>query len=861
MNSRKKTSPSRSKNTMIIKDENKCRVRNKVEEWKNCAAVYDDEYLARLRTAMLKVFCEESPKYNIEKEKRIFALPGQKKSHYSDDIREGLAVELAIIGNNSNLLINCSAKTREQFAAEVIQQVFTGMTWKRLATLDQALPFMAEASPDVFLNEMITLVNNKTIIHQLMEDEGNIFQGGFHWLGIVHALETLAWEPEYLTTIISIATNQSLIDRESSIHPRPKDILLGLFWPWKPQTLANEAKLAMAANYLFLQNKDLAWDVLSNSIDSHVGSNHRYPRIRKVLDNKNNRNAVDINRGRRLIRAYNKVLLDIAESDVLFVARLVKKIHLFKESTFWKRALAIITSQVVLDKDDGFKEPLWAHLSKFCIKNRVYNNMEWAFSEDKLKEIDLVLEALKPKSIISQSKHLFGNSTSDWYESKNYTAEIRKFEEKQNKAVNSIYSRNGLKGVVELAQQVENSTLIGAILSNALKIKLDKKTILSLLDDPRKKTQDLIFGYLYHAYSLGGDKWLSAFRNVKWSVTQKVSFMICLPLLSSVCQFAETWLGINESLFWKDYRPPIVPQEDKDRMSVIKKSLKYNRPDITVGIFSWLRFNKESIDFDFCTTALLELAKTDDVKKFDHWEITQLIVDLQSMPKSDKQKNKLMQVEFYYLPLLDSNLHKGLSPATLYSALADDPKFFHQVITYAYNSEIPEKNLEVNDDLRKNAFTLMFQWNIMPGIVNGIFDYDVFMRWYKKVVKLCNESGHLRVAQLHIGETLYHAPKDPDGFWIDKRIAALLDIKENDALRNGYHCAAYNSRGARVVDFSGKREHAAAEEQIKKAEELECNNFQIFAEVFLDLAKLYEEESKRAIKEGERFKRQDTDEL
>lgn len=487
--------------------------------------------------------------------------------------------------------------------------------------------------------------------------------------------------------------------------------------------------------------------------------------------------------------------------------------------------------------------------------------MSWSFEEEKLSKIDNVIHMLEPKSPVFQVKHFFGNSASDWYESKNYAAEISKFEEKQKKAVNGIYSRNGLKGVIELTQQVDNSTLIGTILSNTLKIRFDKKTILSLLDDPRKKTQDLIFGYLYHAYCLWGDKWLSTFRNVKWSVTQKVSFMICLPLLSSVCQFAETWLGTNESLFWKDYRPPIVPQEDKDRMSVIKKSLKYNRPDITVGIFSWLRFNKGRIDFDFCTTALLELAKTDDVKKFDHWEITQLIVDLQSMPKSDKQKNKLMQVEFYYLPLLDSNLHKGLSPATLYSALADDPKFFHQVITYAYNSEIPEKNLEVNDDLRKNAFTLMFQWNIMPGIVNGIFDYDVFMRWYKKVIKLCNESGHLRVAQLHIGETLYHAPKDPDGFWIDKRIAALLDIKENDALRNGYHCAAYNSRGARVVDFSGKREHAAAEEQIKKAEELERNNFQIFAEVFRDLAKLYEEESKRAIKEGERFKRQDTDEL
>ena len=847
----------------ITQDESKYKVKNRLESWKKTASEYTDQHLAKLKQIMLLVFKEEKPVFGIDKEKRAFTVKSKVKSHYSDDIRTGLAIELAIIGTYNDLMANCSSTLRESFAKNIIHELFEGMTWKRFASLDPVLPFIAEASPDAFLNEIISLIRNKTIIQQLEQDEGgNWFYRESHFVGLSRALETLAWEPEYLNTVISIAANLSIIDEaESNFHPRPKDIFFGIFWPWKPQTLSSDDKLIVSANFLSLQNKRLAWDILSDSIDRQMGSYHRIPRVRKRNNVEYNPKITDFNRGIRLIHSYANLLLEIVESDDSFVPKMVHDIHLFRDASFEERALKILTSNAVLEKDDEYKEPLWASLLKFCIKNRVYKDMSWSFEEEKLIKIDNVIHILEPKSPVFQVKHFFGNSASDWYESKNYAAEISKFEEKQKKAVNGIYSRNGLKAVVELAQQVENSTLIGAILSNALKIKLDKKTILSLLDDPRKKTQDLIFGYLYHAYSLWGDKWLSAFRNVKWSVTQKVSFMICLPLLSSVCQFAETWLGRNESSFWKDYRPSIVPKEEKDRIFVIKKSLKHNRPDITVGIFSWLRIYKESIDFDFCTTALLELAKTDYVKKFDHWEITQLIVDLQSMQKSDKQKNKLMQVEFYYLPLLDSNLHKGLSPATLYSALAEDPNFFHQVITYAYNSEIPEKNIEANDDLRKNAFTLMFQWNIMPGVINETLDYKAFDKWYKKAIKLCRESGHLHVAQTHIGETLYHTPKDPDGFWIDKHIAALLDKKENDALRNGYHCAAYNSRGVRVVDFSGKREHDEAEEQIKKAEELEHNNFLIFARVFRDLAKLYEEESKRAIKEGERFKRQDTDDL
>ena len=99
------------------------------------------------------------------------------------------------------------------------------------------------------------------------------------------------------------------------------------------------------------------------------------------------------------------------------------------------------------------------------------------------------------------------------------------------------------------------------------------------------------------------------------------------------------------------------------------------------------------------------------------------------------------------------------------------------------------------------------------------------------------------------------------GFWIDKRIAALLDKEENEELRRGYRCEAFNSRGVRVVDFSGKREHAAAQEQHRIADDLENNHFPNFAKVFRDLAKIYEQEAESAIKDGERFKKQDTDDL
>ena len=86
----------------ILKDDNKIKVRNRLETWKNQASLYSDDFLNKLKTAMLKVFCEESPEFSIDKKQRIYADFESKKTHYSNDIREGLAIELAIIGNYNN---------------------------------------------------------------------------------------------------------------------------------------------------------------------------------------------------------------------------------------------------------------------------------------------------------------------------------------------------------------------------------------------------------------------------------------------------------------------------------------------------------------------------------------------------------------------------------------------------------------------------------------------------------------------------------------------------------------------------------------------------------------------------------------
>ena len=111
------------------------------------------------------------------------------------------------------------------------------------------------------------------------------------------------------------------------------------------------------------------------------------------------------------------------------------------------------------------------------------------------------------------------------------------------------------------------------------------------------------------------------------------------------------------------------------------------------------------------------------------------------------------------------------------------------------------------------------------------------------------ESGHQEVALINIGEVLIHTPPDPGGLWIRRAVAAALNDREADDMRDGFRKGIYNSRGAHFVDQTGKPERELAEQFRSKAEEIENAGFQRFAVTLRGLADGYDREAERIIAE------------
>jgi hypothetical protein len=229
----------------------------------------------------------------------------------------------------------------------------------------------------------------------------------------------------------------------------------------------------------------------------------------------------------------------------------------------------------------------------------------------------------------------------------------------------------------------------------------------------------------------------------------------------------------------------------------------------------------------------------------DVYDIGEVIKALQDNPQANP--DDLFQIEWAYLPILEHD--EGSSPKFLEQRLADDPTFFCEAIRTVYRSkdevppyaEVPEQQ----KSLAENASRLLDNWRATPGTrKDGTFDGSVLPAWLETVKQACADSGHLEVAFLTVGHVLVYAPRDPDGLWVHRAVAEVLNAPDTNEIRRGFTTGLYNLRG--IHGFTaGREERALASKYRIQAEEVEANGYHRLADSLRELAIGYDDEAAR----------------
>lgn len=835
------------------------KVVNRAALWSLLGSRNLDQNLDTFRSLAVSVLKEPDPAFEMPAEDRYAVSIHGKVLKCSHVLRKGIAEGLAILGSQPESCANCSQGKAEATCILVIRELLTDADWVLWGSLNGLLPTLAEAAPDEFLDAVEKAMRlTPCPFDELFSQEGNGITGGNYLTGLLWALEGLAWDEQYLVRVCVALAELASHDPGGQWANRPSNSLTTILLPWLPQTLASVDKRKVAVRTILQEWPDIAWNLIIQLLPGQyqTSSGSHKPSWRKTIPDDWEK-GVTYQEYWQQASFYAELALAAAGQDNARLSALIDHFDNLPEPAF-DQLLQTLASQPISELPEEQRLLIWDHLTKFTNKHRRFSDAEWAVPDELITRIEHVAEQLAPTNPFNLYQHLFTDRDFDLYEENgDWEEQRKKLDTRRETAISEIFQQDGAEGVIRFAESVSSPGQVGQALGVIADSVIELTLLPSFLDSADNKRKALVSGFIWRRYHLKGWEWCDDLDKSDWTPEQVGQFLACLPFTKETWDRASEWLQAHESQYWTRTAANAY-QADGDLAIAIEKLIEHGRPHAAINCLDRMRHAKQPIDSNQCVRALLAaLSSSEPIYAMDGYHIVELIKFLQTEPSVNQ--DDLFRVEWAYVPLLDR--HRGAAPQLLESRLANDPEFFCEVIRLIYRSKKEDQPsrepTEESKAIATNAWRLLHEWKTSPGTQqDGTFSEERFTEWLQRVKEVCEESGHLEVALINIGEVLIHTPPDPDGLWIRRAVAAALNDREADDMRDGFRTGTYNSRGVHSVDPTGKPERELAEQFRNKAEEIENAGFQRFAVTLRGLADSYNREAERIISD---YKDRDSD--
>lgn len=829
------------------------RVTDRKALWKVLGARLFDNNLDNFKQCLVNVLTERDPQFDLPAEERDAASIHGKVLKYSPELRKGMAESLALLGSQQDDLTNCSQNKPETIAILAIREIFNKADWVLWGSLNNLLPALAEAVPDEFLKIVENALQQTPCpFDELFSQEGNGITGRNYLTGLLWALETLAWDEKFLVSVCVILGELAIRDPGGNWANRPANSLTTILLPWLPNTTASISKRKVALQTLQKEVPVVAWKLLLSLLPNQhqVSSGTHKPSWRNTIPD-DKKKGVTKEEYWEQVYFYGEMAVSMASNDMAKLNELIGHLDNLPKPSFDK-ILEHLSSEAICNKPEDDRLELWIGLTEFTSKHKRFSDAKWALSHDIISKIEDVAAKLAPKNPLNLHRRLFGGPYFDFYEENDNMKEQRKkLEERRRLAIKDIHVYGGMKSVIRFAESVESPSHVGHSLGVIADAEIDICILPALLKIGNKKLEQFASGYAWSRQQGQGWEWVDGLDKSGWSLLQMGQFLSCLPFTEEVWNRATAWLGNSESEYW--VRTNANPYHtDGDIGAAIDKLIEYGRPHAAINCLHRMLYSKHMLDKIRSVKALLAaVSSPEPSNSMDTYHIVAIIKALQDDSGTDP--DDIFRVEWAYLPLLDQ--HSDVSPKLLENRLASDPEFFCEVIRLIYRSKKEDKSekesSEKENSIATNAWRLLHEMRIPPGMQpDNVFSREQFTKWLEYIKESCAESGHLEVALSHTGQILIHCPPDPDGLWIHRVAADALNDKNAEEMRNGFSIGIFNSRGAHIVDPTGKAERELAEQYRLKAKDIEDAGYHRFAVTLRSLAESYDRVADRNIHEN-----------
>jgi hypothetical protein len=812
--------------------------------WDALASRIFDGDLDILRQSAVNVLTEHDPQFELRPDDRITASLRGKTLTRSNYLRRGLAETLALLSSKPDVLTNCTRNKPVTMTKRAIREILDDGSWVLWASLDDLLPLLAEAAPYEFIEAVErALRQSPSPFNELFCQESSGVFGRNYLTGLLWALETLAWEEEFLIGVAVILAELALLDPGGNWANRPVNSLATIFMPWRPQTLASISKRRVAIQTIKKDFPEVAWELLLSLLPSQrqvsFGSHKPLWRLDDVENLPQETTTEDY---WEQISLYAHEIVEMAECDVAKLSTLISHLANLPKKEF-EEVLKLLSSEEITSLEEEQRFDLWSELVGFCYKHTRFSDSEWALDPQIVSEIAGVAEAIAPKNPLYLHRILFNEGDINQFpEIGDWRVQQERLAERRKQAVLEIFNLGGIDALIKFVGLVEAPFGVGmciGLLAESLEGWQESSILPAFLEADNGQLQ-LGRGYVTGKHQAEGWAWVDSIDTDCWSHRQIGIFLACLPFDLKTWNRAAALLGTDEVEYWS--RASVNPFQASGDLSVaIDKLVEFGRVGGAVDCLYRHVFEQGHLDGAKIVKVLTApLSSGESPSSMERYYVVELIKALQDDPSSDQDGLHLL--EWLYMPLLDRQ--QGAWPKLLERRLSEESGFLCEVIRTVYRSKDEAKDEREGSAQEKffveNAWRLLRGWQTPPGVLSddGFSDSD-FWLWLEATKATCSESGHLEVALKEIGRVLVYCPGDPDGLWIHRAAAEALNANDAEKMREGFISELFDTRGVHWVDPSGKPERELAAKYKQQAETVENAGYQRLAAALRELSDYY----------------------
>ena len=783
----------------------------------------------------------------------ITSMSNEVRKH-SAELRSNAGETLVLIAVHGNDLLQSRLGIDvEARVAQLIGSLLSPTTADILRSHDNELPLYAEAAPETILGLLeVDLRKLNPTVFDLLQPAGPGLFVRPHRIGLLWALELLAWSPRFLPRAAKILARLSKVDIEDNWTPKPLTSLAAILHSRLPQTAASLAKRIGCMKMITRQWPDVGWRLCVMQLRGTMGKSNYRPRWR--TDAAGFGTGVSNDEKREFLNTVLEITLNWCSHNQNTLGDLVDLLNVVPEEA--RTRVWALVDQFAGTATDRAKASLYERVNRYAFSmGRIASrNVTDAVRSD----ARAVLDKLVARDPVVRHGWKF---TKQWVAGiDNYTdgSDDQRYAQAQQEqasrireeAMADIWKSQGWKGVTELLANSEAPETIGmyvAVCVGRGHAVADLVSTALSSDAVVPSTLDRFMRGFFGALDESDrDAVLSAVANAPGH-----DDTACARLFTWAPLGERTWCVLGDQprqvreRYWRDVSVSQRPVTKAELGHLLARLLDAKRPRAAfrASYGSW-----KDIETALLNRLLTDLTRADDHHPIDYAELSFALDELDK--RVGITRDEMARLEWDFLPALDHPGDNRHGTPNLERMVAESPRWFEQAVALCYRrndggEDPPDWRVDDREKIANHTYALLQRFRLIPGTDDdGVVHEELLRQWCAEVRRLCAEHDCIEAGDMHLGQLLSNAPTDRDGTWPCRPVCEVMESIGSPDMKIGFQNGVYNARGVHVrgMEEGGDQERRLAEKWHSRAQKL-AFEYPFVSTVLDGIARIYEGEA------------------